>query len=111
MAKARQHHFLQARYLDGFLAPGSTQLVCYGRGRSKFHRSIPDGVATQRDFYAIPSRPPGTSRHSSKTKSKHQDSKHYVGSSGTGFHHLSKIASALADTSRFKRRESPIPEN
>jgi hypothetical protein len=59
MATARQHHFVQARYLDGFLAPGSTQLVCYGRGRSKFHRSIPDGVATQRDFYAIPSGPPG----------------------------------------------------
>jgi Protein of unknown function (DUF4238) len=59
MARARQHHFVQARYLDGFLAPGSTRLVCYGRGRSKFHRSIPDGVATQRDFYAIPSGPPG----------------------------------------------------
>lgn len=59
MATSRQHHFVQARYLDGFLASGSTQLVCYGRGRSKFHRSIPDGVATQRDFYAIPNRPPG----------------------------------------------------
>ena len=58
MATARQHHYVQARYLDGFLAPGSTQLVCYGRGRSKPHRSIPDGIATQRDFYAIPNRPP-----------------------------------------------------
>jgi hypothetical protein len=59
MATARQHHYVQARYLDGFLAPGSTQLVCYGRGRSKPHRSIPDGIATQRDFYAIPNGPPG----------------------------------------------------
>jgi hypothetical protein len=59
MGTARQHHFVQARYLDGFLAPGNTQLVCYGRGRSKFHRSITDGVASQRDFYAIPNRPPG----------------------------------------------------
>jgi hypothetical protein len=58
MATARQHHYVQARYLDGFLAPGSTQLVCYGRGRSKPHRSIPDGIATQRDFYAIPNGPP-----------------------------------------------------
>ena|ERR1035441_1081579 len=58
MAKARQHHYVQARYLNGFLAPGSTQLVCYGRGRSKPHRSIPDGIATQRDFYAIPNGPP-----------------------------------------------------
>ena len=60
MATPRQHHYVQARYLDGFLAPGSTQLVCYGRGRSKLHRSIPDGIATQRDFYAIPNAPPGT---------------------------------------------------
>lgn len=59
MATARQHHYVQARYLDGFLAPGSTQLVCYGRGRSKPHRSIPDGIATQRDFYAIPNSPHG----------------------------------------------------
>jgi hypothetical protein len=59
MATARQHHYVQARYLDGFLAPGSTQLVCYGRGRSKPHRSISDGIATQRDFYAIPNAPPG----------------------------------------------------
>jgi hypothetical protein len=57
MATARQHHYVQARYLDGFLAPGSTQLVCYGRGRSKPHRSIPDGIASQRDFYAIPNAP------------------------------------------------------
>src|ERR1700722_18053596 len=55
--------------------------------------------------------PAPTSRHSSKAKSKHQDSKHYVGSSRTGFRHLSKIASASADTSRFKRSVSPIPEN
>jgi hypothetical protein len=59
MATARQHHYVQARYLDGFLAPGSTQLVCYGRSRSKPHRSIPDGIASQRDFYAIPNAPPG----------------------------------------------------
>lgn len=59
MAAARQHHYVQARYLDGFIAPGSTQLVCYGRGRSKPHRSIPDGIATQRDFYAIPNGLPG----------------------------------------------------
>ena len=59
MATARQHHYVQARYLDGFLAPGNAQLVCYGRGRSKPHRSIPDGIATQRDFYAIPNGPPG----------------------------------------------------
>jgi hypothetical protein len=59
MATARQHHYVQARYLDGFLAPGSTQLVCYGRGRSKPHRSIPDGIASQHDFYAIPNGPPG----------------------------------------------------
>src|SRR6476619_4162995 len=59
MATARQHHYVQARYLDGFLAPGGTHLVCYGRGRSKPHRSIPDGIASQRDFYAIPNAPPG----------------------------------------------------
>ena len=59
MATARQHHYVQARYLDGFLAPASTQLVSYGRGRSKPHRSVPDGIATQRDFYAIPNAPPG----------------------------------------------------
>jgi hypothetical protein len=58
MATARQHHYVQARYLDGFLALGGTQLVCYGRGRSKPHRSVPDGIATQRDFYAIPNAPP-----------------------------------------------------
>ncbi len=51
------------------------------------------------------------SNSSSKAKSKHQDSKHYVGLSRTGFRHLSKIASASADTSRFKRCVSPIPEN
>jgi hypothetical protein len=59
VATARQHHYVQARYLDGFLAPGSTQLVCYGRGRSKLHSSIPDGIAPQHDFYAIPNAPPG----------------------------------------------------
>ncbi len=60
MARARQRHYVQARYLDGFLAPGSTQLVCYGRGSSKPHRSVPDGIATQRDSYAIPNGPPGS---------------------------------------------------
>ena len=67
MATARQHHYVQARYLDRFLASGSAQLGCYGRGRSKAHRSIPDGLASQRDFYAIPNPPPGSnleySRH------------------------------------------------
>jgi hypothetical protein len=59
MAGARQHHYVQARYLDGFLAPANKQLVVYGRDRSKPHRSIPDGIACQRDFYAIPNAPPG----------------------------------------------------
>lgn len=58
MQSARQSHYVQARYLDGFLAPPNDQLWCYGRRRPKPFSAIPDKLARQRDFYRIPNAPP-----------------------------------------------------
>lgn len=60
MPAKRKHHYVQARYLDGFLAEGETQLLCYGRQRSKPFKAIADELANERDFYAIPDAPVGS---------------------------------------------------
>jgi hypothetical protein len=60
MSSARQHHFVQARYLDGFLAPGNDKLWCYGRRRPVPFRQIPDKLARGRDLYRLPNAPPDT---------------------------------------------------
>lgn len=54
MTGTRQSHYVQARYLDGFLAPHNNQLWCYGRRRAKPYSAIPDKLARQRDFYRFP---------------------------------------------------------
>ncbi len=59
MQNTRQQHYLQARYLDGFLAPPDDMLWCYGRRRPEPYRAIPDKVARQRDLYQIPNAPLG----------------------------------------------------
>ena len=60
MPAKRKHHYVQARYLDGFLAEGETRLWCYGRQRPEPFRAIPDELANERDFYAIPDAPAGS---------------------------------------------------
>ena len=60
MQAKRKHHYVQARYLDGFLAEAETQLWCYGRHRPESFRAISDELANQRDFYAIPDAPVGS---------------------------------------------------
>jgi hypothetical protein len=59
MGNARQHHYVQAAYLEGFLAPGEDMLWTYGRRRLKPYRGQPDTLASQRDFYNIPNAPSG----------------------------------------------------
>ena len=59
MGNARQHHYIQAAYLEGFLASGEVMLWTYGRRRVKPYRGQPDTLATQRDFYNIPNAPSG----------------------------------------------------
>lgn len=58
MSTARRHHYLQARYLDGFLASPDKKLWCYGRGRSVPFHKVPDELAHQRDLYRFPNAPP-----------------------------------------------------
>jgi hypothetical protein len=58
MQNARQHHYVQARYLDGFLSPPNNKLWCYGRRRFTPYPAVPDKLARQRDFYRIPGAPP-----------------------------------------------------
>lgn len=54
MAKARpkQQHYVTRAYLDGFLAPGANQLVCYARNGKTFPRGTHD-IAKERNFYAF----------------------------------------------------------
>ena len=54
MAKARpkQQHYVTKAYLDGFLAPGADQLVCYARNGKIFPRRTRD-IAKERNFYAF----------------------------------------------------------
>jgi len=54
MAKARpkQQHYVTKAYLDGFLAPGASQLFCYARNGKMFPRRTQD-IATGRNFYAF----------------------------------------------------------
>ena len=54
MAKARpkQQHYVTKAYLDGFLAPGASQLFCYTRNGKMFPRRTQD-IATGRNFYAF----------------------------------------------------------
>jgi len=54
MAKARpkQQHYVTKAYLDGFLAPGASQLFCYTRNGKMFSRRTQD-IATGRNFYAF----------------------------------------------------------
>ena len=54
MAKARpkQQHYVTKAYLDGFLAPGASQLFCYARNGKMFSRRTQD-IATGRNFYAF----------------------------------------------------------
>ena len=59
MHKTRQHHYVQARYLDGFLVPPSDKLWCYGRRRPEPYQAVPDKLARQRDFYQLPDAPLG----------------------------------------------------
>ena len=54
MPATRRDHYVQARYLDGFLAPSSDKLWCYGRKRAEPFSAIPDKLACQRDFYRFP---------------------------------------------------------
>jgi hypothetical protein len=56
---ARQHHYVQARYLDGFLVAPNDKLWSYGRRRTAPFESIPDKLARQRDFYRLPNAPNG----------------------------------------------------
>jgi hypothetical protein len=58
MNTARRHHYVQARYLEGFLAPPNEKLWCYGRRRQRPFEKIPDDLAHQRDFYRLPNAPP-----------------------------------------------------
>ena len=59
MHDSRQHHYVQARYLDGFLQPGTDKLWAYGRGRTAAHKAIPNKLARQKDFYRFPTAVPG----------------------------------------------------
>ena len=54
MAKARpkQQHYVTKAYLDGFLAPGASQLFCYARNGKMFSRRTQD-IATGRNFYTF----------------------------------------------------------
>ena len=54
MARKRQHHYVQARYLDGFVIEPHGMLWCYGRKRLSPYSALPDNLAHQRDFYALP---------------------------------------------------------
>jgi Protein of unknown function (DUF4238) len=58
MKSARRHHYVQARYLEGFLLPPSERLWCYGRRRQSPFQKIPDDLAHQRDFYRFPNASP-----------------------------------------------------
>ena len=52
MPRPKQHHYVTKAYLDGFLAPGADQLVCYARNGKMFSRRTHD-IATERNFYAF----------------------------------------------------------
>lgn len=54
MATSRQHHFVQAKYLDGFLEPGEERLWCHARGRREPYPAISRKLARKRDFYQLP---------------------------------------------------------
>jgi hypothetical protein len=69
MRSARQSHYVQARYLDGFLAPRNDQLWCYGRRRPSPYSAIPNKLARQRDFYRIPNAAPNVNLESFLEKS------------------------------------------
>lgn len=51
-ARPKQHHYVTRAYLDGFLAPGESQLVCYARNGKTFSRGTQD-IAKERNFYAF----------------------------------------------------------
>jgi hypothetical protein len=42
MARPKQQHYVTKAYLDGFLTPGSNQLVCYARNGKTFPRGTRD---------------------------------------------------------------------
>lgn len=48
----RQHHYVTASYLEGFLDAGQTQLFCYGRQNPQGFRTTPDKLARIRDYYS-----------------------------------------------------------
>lgn len=52
MAKPKQQHHVTRAYLDGFLAPGANQLVCYARN-GKTLRVGTQVIAKERNFYAF----------------------------------------------------------
>lgn len=52
MPNPKQHHYVAKAYLDGFLPPNATQLVCYGRRGISFRKS-PDELGKRRKYYSI----------------------------------------------------------
>lgn len=54
MARKRKHHYVQARYLDGFITEPHGMLMCYGRKRAAPYSAVPDNLAHQRDYYDLP---------------------------------------------------------
>lgn len=52
MARPKQQHYVTKAYLDGFLAPGANQLICYARNGKMFPRRTQD-IAKERNFYAF----------------------------------------------------------
>ena len=52
MARPKQQHYVTRAYLDGFLASGSNQLVCYARNGKMFNRGTQD-IAKERNCYAF----------------------------------------------------------
>ncbi|HZY62554.1 MAG TPA: DUF4238 domain-containing protein [Edaphobacter sp.] len=58
MTTPRSQHFLQAKYLNGFLEPGEEKLLCYTRGRTEPYLAIPGKLARKRDFYRFPNSTP-----------------------------------------------------
>jgi len=52
MGRPKQQHYVTRSYLDGFLAPGEDQLVCYARNGKIFPRGTRD-IAKERNFYAF----------------------------------------------------------
>jgi len=52
MTRPKQQHYVAKAYLDGFVAPGANQLVCYARNGKLFPRRTQD-IAKERNFYAF----------------------------------------------------------